>query len=212
MKTSAVLLLVALLFTHCTLSDKKKENAVQEKTPEELWEAEKAKQDSIDNLVYDKMQKTAFGDFVFGMNKTEVAELNIDKEKLGKYDYFLSPRFTDADELYQLTLTSSGVKALKFDAELSGRYTNLFKIIETRYGAPVLQKKFPSVFDVQESKKYVMSKWEQGTKIISISLVENNLNNYAVVCDIFDSNMSATEKDRLNRLKNKDITEAAEKF
>jgi hypothetical protein len=212
MKTSAVLLLVALLFTHCNFSDKKKENAVQEKTPEELWEAEKAKQDSIDNLVYDKMQKTAFGDFVFGMNKTEVAELNINKEKLGKYDYFLSPRFTNKDELYQLTLKSSGVKAIKFESDLSGRYTNLFKIIETRYGAPLMQKKFPSVFDVQESNKYLMSKWEQGTKIISISLVENNLNNYAVVCDIFDSNMSATEKDRLNRLKNKDITEAAEKF
>ncbi|WP_346858569.1 hypothetical protein [uncultured Draconibacterium sp.] len=212
MKTSAVLLLVALLFTYCNFSDKTRENAVQERTPEELWKEEKAKQDSIDNLVYDKMQKTAFGDFVFGMNKTQVAELNIESEKLGKYNYSLSPRFTNQDELYQLTLTSSGVKAIKFESDLSGNYTNLFKIIEIRYGAPLMQKKFPSVFDVQESKKYVMSKWEQGTKIIAISLVENNLNSYAVVCDIFDSNMSAAEKERLNKLKNKDITEAAEKF
>ncbi|WP_346855103.1 hypothetical protein [uncultured Draconibacterium sp.] len=212
MKTSAILLLVALLFTHCNFSDKKNENKEVEKTPEELWEEEKAKQDSIDNLVYDKMQKTAFSDFMFGMNKAEVAELNVEKEKLGKYDYSLSTRFTDKDELYQLTLTSSGIKAIKFDTDLSARYSNLFKIIETRYGTPLMQKKFPSVFDVQESKKYVMSKWEQGTKIIAISLVENNPNNYTVVCDIFDSNMSAAEKERLNKFKNKDITEAAEKF
>ncbi|WP_346862073.1 hypothetical protein [uncultured Draconibacterium sp.] len=212
MKTSAVLLLVALLFTYCNFSDKTRENAAQERTPEELWKEEKAKQDSIDNLVYDKMQKTAFGDFVFGMNKTQVAELNVEKEKLGKYNYSLSPRFTNQDELYQLTLKSSGVKAIKFESDLSGNYTNLFKIIETRYGAPLMQKKFPSVFDVQESNKYLMSKWEQGTKIIAISLVENNLNSYAVVCDIFDSNMSAAEKERLNKFKNKDITEAAEKF
>jgi len=212
MKTSVVLLLSVLLFSQCTYFVKKEVAKTQEKTPEELWAEEKAKQDSIDNLVFEKMQKTAFGNFMFGMNKKEVSELNVENEKLGKYNYTLAPHFTETNELYKLTLKSSGVKALNFETDLLSRYTSLFNIIETRYGTPVNQKKFPSIFDVQESKKYLMSKWEKGTKNITISLVENNLNSYAVVCDIFDSTMSASEADRLKKLKNKDILEAAEKF
>lgn len=212
MKIRAVLFLSVLLFSQCTLFVKKEKYKTPAKTPEELWAEEKAKQDSIDNLVFERMEKTAFGDFMFGMNKTEVSELNVKNEKLGKHNYSILPRFDETNELYKLTLKSSGVKALNFETDLLSRYTNLFKIIETRYGIPVTQYKFPSIFDVQESKKFLVSKWEQGTKTITISLVENNLNSYAVVCDIFDATMSASEANRLNKLKNRDITEAAEKF
>ncbi len=200
------------IFVKCSFSPQKEAQVKLEKTPEQLQAEEQARQDSIESAAFEQMQKTAFAGFTFGMKETEAEDINPGKEKLGKFNYRFSPQFDGNDELYKLTLSSEGVKTIKFETDLLVNYNNLYKIVETRYGKPLASKKFPSIFDVQSSKKYLMSKWEQGTKNIQISLVENSLNSYAVVCDIFDKNMSEAEKERLYKLKNKDVLDAAEKF
>ena len=211
-RTKLLSIVLFILFVQCNILHKKQKPTDQEKTPQQLIAEEKARQDSIEYAALQEIQKIAFAGLLFGMNEAEVDEANPGKERLGKYNYSFVPQFNGDMELYKLTISSDEVKAIRFDSDLLTNYNNLYKILETRYGKPLLNNQFPSIFEVQNSKKFIMNKWEEGTKNIHISLVDNNLNSYAVVCDIFDKNMMESEKERLYKLKNKDVLDAAQKF
>ena len=120
---------------------------------------EKVRQDSIKLAEYQQMQQTPFGDLRFGMSKEEVTQNNEKRQKLGKYSYTFSYTFTPDDQLYKLRISSDGVKTIQYDSELKANYQNLLSIIKTKYGEPETKRDFPSIFDVQDVKKYRMNTW-----------------------------------------------------
>ena len=154
----------------------------------------------------------AYGNLYFGMKKAEVESKNELRQKLGKYNYNFDYSFNGDNALYRVIIKSDGVKVVTYDTELSAVYRNLAQIVETRYGKPAVHQKFPSVFDVQNSHKYKLDEWENGVKQIQISLVENNLNSYSVVCEITHQKMAEAEISRQKNFKNKDVIDAAKKF
>lgn len=217
MKPIFLPVLVFVVFAYgCTnlFNKKAEEKTSGEKviSPEELAAIEKARQDSLKQAEFEKMQKTAFGELMFGMEKDSVLKKGSKRQQLGKFSYNFNYSFNNENRFFKLRLVSDGVRALEFDTQLKNRYDNLFKIIHTRYGEPVNKNSYPSVFDVQEHKKYQISKWVQGTKEISMGLQQNGMNSYSVYCEIFDKNMDEAEQQRLKNLKNKDIIDAASKF
>ena len=209
--------LLGVVITACNLFAKKAvetppPETIPVKTAEQLLAEEQARQDSIKNAEYLQMQQTPFGDLRFGMSKEEVTQNNEKRQKLGKYFYNFSYGFTPDDQLYKLKISSDGVKTIRYDSDLKANYQNLFSIIKTKYGEPETKHEFPSIFDVQDVKKYSMNKWTEGTKQIQLSLLENEINSYRTVCEITDMNRNAEELERVRKEKNKDITEASEKF
>ena len=154
----------------------------------------------------------AFGNLYFGMKKAEVESKDEPRQKLGKYDYNFDYSFNGDSVLYRVIIKSDGIKVITYDTELLAVYRNLAQIVETRYGKPAEHLKFPSVFDVQNSHKYKLDAWDTGAKQIQISLVENNLNSYSVVCEIMHQKMSEAETTRQKNFKNKDVIDAAKKF
>lgn len=211
------LLAVLISLSGCQNLFKKKpveEEIISEKvkSPEELLAEEQARQDSIKNMEFERMQKTAFGNIRFGMSEDSVIVLNEKRQQLGKYNYNFSYMYNNEGQLYKLKLASDAVRAIQFDSDLNQRYQNLFKIIQTKYGEPLLRKEYPSIFDVQNQKKYPVSKWEEGRKQINIGLQEKGKNSYSAYCEIVDKDMNEAEQQRLKNLKNKDIIDAASKF
>lgn len=154
----------------------------------------------------------AYGNLYFGMKKAEVADKNETRQQLGKYKYNFAYSFNGDSALYRVIIKSDGVKVVTYDTELLAVYRNLAQIVETRYGKPAEHLKFPSVFDVQNSHKYKVDAWDTGAKQIQISLVENNLNSYSVVCEITHQKMAEAETTRQKNFKNKDVIDAAKKF
>jgi len=212
------MLFCILIFTQCNFLQKKENNPKtseqlpKEKTPDEILAEEKARQDSIDNAAFELIQKTAFNNLMFGMEKDTVEQLNETRQMLGKYYYNFNYSFDSENKLFKVRISSDGVKAIKFDTDLKSRYQYLVLIIQTKYGEPVTSRDYPSIFDVQNSKKYLMNQWEIGIKQINLALQENEMNSYSVSCEIFDKNLNEAELQRLKDVKNHDVIEAAEKF
>jgi hypothetical protein len=212
------MLFCILIFTQCNFLQKKENNPntseqlPKEKTPDEILAEEKARQDSIDNAAFELIQKTAFNNLMFGMEKDTVEQLNETRQMLGKYYYNFNYSFNGENKLYKVRISSEGVQVIKFDSDLKSRYQNLVQIIQTKYGKPVTSRDYPSIFDVQKSKKYLMNQWEIGIKQINLALQENAMNSYSVSCEIFDKNLNEAELQRLKDVKNHDVIEAAEKF
>lgn len=154
----------------------------------------------------------AYGNLYFGMKKPEVESKNEPRQQLGKFKYNFDYSFNGDNALYRVIIKSDGVKVITYDTELSAVYRNLAQIVETRYGKPAVHQRFPSVFDVQDRRKYQLDEWDAGAKQIQISLVENNLNSYSVVCEITHQKMAEAEITRQKNLKNKDVIDAAKKF
>ena len=154
----------------------------------------------------------AYGDLYFGMEKSEVAKKNENRQQLGKYEYNFSYDFNGDGVLFRVKIFSDGVKVIDYDTTLKNLYRNLVQIVEARYRKTGNHNGFPSVFDVQGLGKYTTDNWEFGNKQIDISLRENALNSYSVVCEITHKQMFETEKTRLNNEKNKDVIEASKKF
>jgi hypothetical protein len=208
----------ALLFSQCGLVNNKKQKEDKTaqhavvKTQEELIAEEKLRLDSIENAAYGLMQKTAFGDLMFGMNKDQVELTNEKRQLLGKYNYNVGNLFNGDSELYSVIISSDGVRAVGFDTDLRSRYSNLYKIVKTKYGESNSKRNFPSIFDVQKTGRYWIDKWELGTKQIQLGIKENNLNSYSVTSKIFDVNMEEIELQRLRDIKNKDVIDASKKF
>ena len=218
MKKLLVLILpFVFIFVQCEFisGKKQKEESIPQpkvKTAEEMLAEDKARKDSIEHAEFELMQKTAFGNLMFGMIKDSVLNLNEERQHFGKYDYNFSYSFNNENQLYKLQLTSDAARAIQFESDLNNRYQNLFKIIQTKYGEPSVQKEFPSIFDVQNNKRYQISSWEKGTKQISLGVQENGKNSYSAFCEISDKNMTEAELERRKNLKNKDIIEASSKF
>ncbi len=147
----------------------------------------------------------AFGNLYFGMKRNEVIKKNENRQHLGKYDYNFRYAFNGDSSMYQVVIYSDGVQVLGYDTSLKALYRNLAQIVETRYGTPVKHNSFPSVFDVQNAGKYLLDQWMKGNKQIDISLHENAMNSYSVLCEITHKTMAEAEK-------NKDLKEAARKF
>ena len=216
-KISWLLFLVLFLNVQCRFNSSKKkgEETTPEKevkTTEQLMAEEKARQDSAKNAEIEIVQKTAFGNLMFGMEKDSVEEFNEKRQLVGKYNYNFSYSFNGENQLYKVKLSSDVVKVIQFDTDLKNNYLNLLKILEAQYGKPLISKNYPSVFDVQENKKYEINRWEIGVKQINLALQENGLNSYSATCEILDKNMEEIENQRLKNLKNKDIIEASKRF
>lgn len=154
----------------------------------------------------------AYGNLYFGMKRTEVVQKNENRQQLGKYEYNFGYDFNGDSVLYRVKIASDGIKVISYDTTLKAMYRNLLQIVETRYGKPGKHNEFPSVFDVQNQGKYTTDNWELGNKQIDISLRENALNSYSVVCEITHKQMAVAEKTRLSNEKNKDVIDAAKKF
>ncbi len=211
------LVLLFLIVTACNpfikkQNDKQANDSEPIKTAEQIQAEEKARQDSIAMAEYELMQQTPFGDLRFGMSKDEVNQKNERRQNLGKFPYNFSYAFTPDDQLYRLKISSDGIKTIRFDSDLKANYQNLFKIISTKYGEPESRHEFPSIFDVQDVKKFSMNNWTEGTKEIRISLLENEMNSYSAICEIADLDMTRAEQERISKAKNKDVIEASEKF
>lgn len=213
---TAGIVLVLLLASCNPFVKKPKEevptDTVHVKTADELLAEEKARQDSIEQARYEQMQQTPFGDLRFGMNSEATVAANEKRQKLGKYFYNFSYSFTPDDQLYKVRMVSDGIKAIRYDTDLKFNYLNLLKIISNKYGEPATRHEYPSIFEVQDVKKYSMNTWNEGRKQIQLSLVENGINSYLVLCEISDQNMSSAEQERLKNEKNRDVIEASEKF
>lgn len=177
-----------------------------------VWDsAQQVKHDSVVASVPDS-SLLAYGNLYFRMKKSEVESINEPRQKLGKYEYKFGYGFNGDSALFKVIIKSDGVKVISYDTELSAMYRNLVQIIETRYGSPKTHLKFPSVFDVQQSRKYKLDEWDTGAKQIQIFLIENNLNSYSVICEISNKQMTEAEILRLKNLKNKDVIDASKKF
>lgn len=154
----------------------------------------------------------AYGSLYFGMKKAEVERKNEPRQKLGKYEYGFDYSFNGDSALYRVTIKSNGVKVIGYDTDLIAYYRNLAQIVETRYGKPAEHSGLPSVFDVQNSGRFLIDRWSQGSKQIDIVFKENALNSYSVLCEITHNPMAEAETVRLKSIKNKDVNEAAKKF
>lgn len=173
---------------------------------------QKPRQDSIVNSKFEKMQMTAFGDLVFGMNKNQVEQNNENRQKLGKYLYNFTYSFDESDRLYEVILSSDPDKAINFDGQLKSKLNNLSSVVKTKYGQPARDLQYPSIFDVQETGNYFISEWDFEGKQIQLGLKENALNSYSVICNITDINLKENALKRLQDDKNRDIIDASEKF
>lgn len=213
----ATIVLSLLIITACNSFTKKQSetpppDTIHVKSAEELLAEEQARQDSIKQAEYEQMQQTPFGDLRFGMGREEVSQKNEKRQQLGKYSYNFTYSFTPENQLYKVIISSDGVKTINYDSALKANYQNLLDIITAKYGDPETKSGFPSIFDVQDAKKYSVNKWSEGTKQIQLLLVENNMNSYAAVCEIFDQNTNSAEQERIKNAKNRDVIEASEKF
>ena len=114
-----LMLFSAFLLVQCGLinKNKQKENIVSEtppvKTAEQLAAEEKLRQDSVENAAFELMQKTAFGELIFGMDKEQVEKLNEKRQVLGNYSYnpinFMKIQFLQR----LLKPTRSGIRRLE---------------------------------------------------------------------------------------------------
>ena len=211
-----IFVLLAFILMQCKFQNRSSENNIdaelKPKTEEEILAEKKAREDSIKNAEFELMQKTAFGKLTFGMDKTDAETSTENTQLLGKHNYKVQNSFNANSELYEVALISENEKAVHFDDLLKSKYTNLYKIIETKYGKPMKKGVYPSIFEVQESGSYIIDKWELGDKQIQLGVKENSLNSYCAFSKIFSKKMADEEKLRLRNNKNKDIIEAAEKF
>lgn len=132
-----------------------------------------------DTLLTDSIQNIqAFGDLYFGMKKNEVEQKNEETQLLGKFNYNFSYEFNGDSALYKVIIQSDGKKVIEYDTSLKNSYINFLNIVETRYGKPFKHSGYPSVFDVQQVKKYKIDEWETDNKQIQISLRENAMNSF----------------------------------
>lgn len=157
-------------------------------------------------------RKKAFGNLYFGMPENEVKEKNEQRQKLGKYTYNFSYRFNGDNQLYAVTLLSNPVNTLHYDMELKNNYNNLSRILNEKFGKASFNTGYPSLFDVQNTRALVAQKWNDNDRQIQLGIRENKRDSYSVFCKIVDSEMDKQERERLYKLKNKDIIDAAEKF
>lgn len=183
-----------------------------ENTPEESSSTEKLGEDFVEVDTFVLAQKVAFGELEFGMGKERVDTLNAPRQVLGKYSYNFSYSFNADNQLYIVRLKSNGIKSIYYDDNLKFNYHNLYKILKIKFGEPTFNRGYPSVFDVMNSKKMLIAKWEIGVKKIEIGLQENGMNSFSVYCEITDEEMKEAEMLRLYKVKNKDMLEAADKF
>ncbi len=216
------LVVFLILFSGCGFIKKKlagDDNIKQDTlASEQLLAIKTAHQDSIKKAEFDKVQKTAFGEIQFGMDKNELSQAKenmggLESSKtIGKYTYYFNYAFNGAGQMYQMGINSGNEKTIKFDTTLKYKYQNLYEVIKTRYGAPQTHREYPSVFDVKRTGTYWIDTWEVGSKRIKIGLKEKSMNDYYVASLILDNDMYLAEQQRLKDLKNKDIIESAKDF
>ena len=215
-KPDFLLLLVVLFFSACTLLNNKQQTENTE-NQNAIQPEDSLTQNIIDTIIPDSVQapmltRKAFGDLYFGMTEDEVVNIIEKRQLLGKYNYNIKCSFTHDKALYKVNLFSDSEKAINYDSALEPKFSNLVKIVKTKYGEPKYQQKFPSIFYVQKAKKLVTAKWEHEDKFIEVGINENSLNSYSAFCTIVDSEMQEKEKQQLYNNQNKDIIEASEKF
>lgn len=156
--------------------------------------------------------KHAFDKLEFGMHADEVRTLITPTLKLGKYNYRLTFLYNQNKELYALHIKSAEVKAIQYEGDLQALYMNLCRIISEKYGNRKSCRQLPSIFDVMNAGTYYTNKWDSGEKSIKLGVVQTQLNGYLVQCKISHTEMEKEEKERLYKIKNKDIIDASEKF
>lgn len=219
MQKFAVFFLLSFFFlSGCGMLDN--ENQSKKVTPAEQLEnrleadslTDEPSEDFVEIDTFAQAQKVAFGALGFGMGKEQVDTLNPRKQILGKYNYNFTYSFNADNQLYQVRLKSNGINTLYYDDNLKFNYQNLYKILKIKFGEPIFNRGYPSVFDVMNSKKLTLARWEIGIKQINLGLQENGMNSFSVFCEISDEEMKEAERLRVYKVKNKDILEAADKF
>ena len=163
-------------------------------------------------LFSEDIKNLAFGRLSFGMRKSEVLSLNKNPQQLGKYSYNFSYLYNGNNELYGMTLFSNPVTTIKYEDGVQGAYSNLHKIISIKHGKPSGPKAIPSIFDVMNAGIYWINKWKNDDKEIRLGIRQRKKDSFDVICRIINIPMEKAEKERLYRIKNKDILKAAEKF
>jgi hypothetical protein len=206
MKTPVFILILMLsILSSCSFSDEKQ----VEKEEEEITEDTIVQ--SVE-IISEVIPDYAFGRLEFGMPKEQVAELNADRQLLGKHNYNFSYSYNGDGELYRITIFSDATKAITFESEIGGRYYNLHKIISMKHGDPTGSRYVPSIFDVMNAGILWMNNWVSDKKEIRLGIRERKLDSYDVICTITETEMEKMENERLFRIRNKDVIEASEKF
>ena len=160
----------------------------------------------------DIMMIHAFGQLYFGMEQSEVSQLNENRQRLGKHDYNFSYSYDGDGRLYELTVYSDQTKALTYETGIAGKYHNLYDIISMKYGKPSGSKYVPSIFDVMDAGTIWINQWQLEGKELILGVRERRYDSYDVVCRITELEMDQQEKERLFKVKNKDKIEASDKF
>lgn len=169
MKQPVILIVFTVFFfSQCGLIDNKNRKRLEclclllKKTQEHILAEEKIRQDRFENVALELIEKTAFGELVFGMEKELVERINEKKQLLVKFNSSFANSFNDESKLNKLKIKSKDVKAIYFDTNLKDMCQNLYEIIKTKCGEPSTSQKFPSIFDVQNNKQMRTIHWGNG--------------------------------------------------
>lgn len=155
---------------------------------------------------------SAYDKLFFGMQKEEVESLNKSREKIGLYSYNFVFKYNGDGELYRIDIKSSSEKTIHYETHLQAKYANLCRVVSEKYGKKSLCGALPSIFEVMNAKQYKMVEWQSGEKAIILYLVYASMDAYYTECRIVHKSMEKAEKERLYRVRNKDIIESSEKF
>lgn len=163
------------------------------------------------NATLSDSSNIAFGKVFWGMNQSEVNQLNKKIQKLGKYSYSFSYSYNSEGKLYSIYIFSNPEQVISYEA-IGAKYYNLYNIVSIKYGRPSGPKAVPSIFDVMNAGTYWINKWNNGNKEIKLGIRERKLDSYEVLCKITNLKMNEEELSHRYKIKNKDVLKASEKF
>jgi|GEM_PF-2541584 len=222
MKSILLFIAAVLLLTSCNFNKKKElaEKRIADSIQQvRLLEHEKFQADSLEKAVRFNQAMTAFGEIKFGMTRDTVQSimkrtLNQGKSKmLGAYNYFFSPSFNDAGQLYMLQLQTVTESSLELESSVRAKADNLKQIITTKYGEPKKSFGYPDDFAFVETQIQWTNVWEFDTKTIKIGVAaEPEGSRYKAICWIFDDPLRIKQMNRGKDLLKSKIEKAATDF
>lgn len=184
-----------------------------------MLEREKFLADSLAIAVRMDQAITAFGEIKFGMSRDSVQSvmkrtLNQGNSKtLGAYQYFFSPSFNDAGQLYMLQLQTASESSLQLESSVRAKVDNLKQIITTKYGEPKKSFGYPDDFAFVETQTQWTSIWEFDTKTIKIGIAaETEGSRYKAICWICDDPLRIKQMNKGQDLLKSKIEKAASDF
>ncbi len=198
------------------LAEKRRADSIQQV---QQLEREKFLADSLAKAERLEQASTAFGQLKFGMSRDTVQAimkrtLNQGKSKtLGAYEYYFSPVFNDAGQLYMLQLQTASESSLQLESTVRAKVDNLKQIIATKYGEPKKTFGYPDDFAFVETTSQWTNIWEFDTKTIKIGVAHDPAGSrYKAICWIYDDPLRVKQMNKGKDLLKSKIEKAAVDF